>query len=118
MPIRKIKIPPPLDIQFVDRPMEFSHFVELLFNNPLWNEGYKRAIAQATIAKALKTALESGEKTLLLAEEDWTLLKQAVESPKTAVGVNQVEIGYGTNPSAVRHLVPFMEAILDAERDG
>jgi hypothetical protein len=94
--------------------VSFRDFVTNLMNNPMWGESFSNVRAQAAIMRAV----DAGEKILALAEEDWRLLKSAVESPKqlsaTKQGV-QVIPGYGVHPSVAYQLLPLACAIVDAK---
>jgi hypothetical protein len=122
---RKISVPKP--IRLVDPisgasssgpegTLTFRGFLDRAFQNPLWNESMKNGLAQLAIARAAQEAEEQGNDSFVLSEEDWQLLEQAVQHPKTALGTGQVIFGFGYLPTMARQLIPMQDAVVRAER--
>lgn len=128
MPQRRILIPAPIQIRDPDsgQPvagpgglLDFASFVAKLWSNPLWNESWKHGLAQQSIARALKEAIDKDEKVLVIAEEDWEFLATAAKAPRSAVlvaGIGmQIVPGIGYLPSVAGQIVAMQVAIIDAE---
>ncbi len=121
MPQRKITIPAAIDLKdpisgaVLDKPLTFEHFIERIFQNPLWNESFKAGLAQLAISKAIKEAVEKNFAVMTIAEEDWEMLDKAVKEPKATIPGGVVP-GFGFLPQFARLIIPLAQAIVDAER--
>lgn len=119
MPQRFIVVPANVEVVLLDPsgqdkkvPFTFKDFIKhLLDTNPVWGKSYKNIRSAMAIEQALvlKVAGEVG----VLAQEDWDLLKEAVEKPQMSGPGGSVE-GFGYIPQVVRQLVSFMDAIVQA----
>lgn len=125
MPTRYIVIPQPITLKdpYTNEPLvgeggkkeiwDFKVMIAKLMNNPKWAESYASMRIQEAIEKALDNAKDG---VMVLAEEDWLKLKDAVESPRTQVG-SQVINGYGIHPSLGRQILPLLAPIMDAKTE-
>lgn len=92
----------------------FDQIMHRLMHNPLWNETLAAMRSQQAIMDALEGAIEG---VIAIAEEDWTLLKQAAETPRTQIETPQgaaVATGLGLHPTIQRQLLPLLMRIIDA----
>jgi hypothetical protein len=118
MPQRKIIVPSPILLTGTNGEaagrIAFRGFLEMVFQNPIWAETYKAAVAQHAIAEAAARA-EGEEKTeIVVAGEDWELLKRAVEQPRHATLTGAVMPGFGFMPAISRQILPMQRAIIEA----
>ena len=93
---------------------DFDYVMQKLLSNPVWGETFAAMRSQDAIYDAWKNAKDG---VMVLADEDWTRLKQAVETPRTTITTGtggQVVNGFGVHPMLARHLVPLLSAIVDA----
>jgi hypothetical protein len=100
-----------------DQTWDFELVMQKLLSNPTWGESFPWLRSQDAIYDAWKNAKDG---VLILAEEDWLRLKQAIETPKTTITTaigNQIVNGFGVHPSLVRHLLPLLNAIMDAKAE-
>jgi hypothetical protein len=119
MPQRFVIVPADVQVALVDQegkersiPFTFKDFIKhILDTNPIWGKSYKNIRSAMAIETALilKVAGEVGT----LAQEDWDLLKEAIEKPQMAGPGGQIE-GFGYLPQVVRQLVGFMDAVVSA----
>ena len=118
MPTRKITVPAPVEII---EPMSrkptgdkviFADILWRLLGNPLWQESFAAMRSHATLAKKLNEVID-GAAEFEIGEDDWALLKQAVETPRTVVG-GQIMNGFAFNPAIVGQLVPLLTPIMEA----
>lgn len=96
---------------------DFSSIINKLMTNPLWGESFAAMRSQDAICEAVKDIREG---VLVLAEEDWMRLKQAVEFPRTTISTMQgpqVVQGFGLNPVLVRQIVRLLSPIVDAKAE-
>lgn len=127
MPNRYIEIPKPIrltdprtkeEVSGDDGHWDFEKLLHKISDNPKWNASYK-------LGRAMDAVWEAWEKmpklvdheVLVLAEEDWKELEDAVQNPKqlliTANGP-QIITGFGLQPRLIRQLLPFCAAIIEA----
>lgn len=129
MPSRYIEIPSPVTLidPSTNRPIpgedgkpqawDFDYVMQKLLSNPVWGESFAGLRSQDAIYDAWKNAKDG---VLILAEEDWTRLKQAVETPRTTVTTDaggQVVNGFAVHPTLARHLVSLLTPIMDAKAE-
>lgn len=126
MPLRYIEIPPPVtfldpitreELMGPDGKLEIWDFKLLLnkiMSNPRWTESYAAMRAQASIENALSDAKDG---VMVLSEEDWLHLKNAVEMPRTQlIGTNGIQVipGFGAHPTLGGQLLPLLVPIVEA----
>lgn len=129
MPNRYIEIPAPVtlidpstgkpipDDDGKDQTWNFELVIQKLLSNPFWGETFPAMRSQDALFDAWKNAKDG---LMVVAEEDWTRLKAAVETPKTTLTTPmgaQVVSGFGVHPTLVRHLVPLLAPIMDAKAE-
>jgi hypothetical protein len=122
---RHIQIPNP--ISFVDpstgepsgQGLTFRDFILKLMDNPKWVQSYRTIKSADAINKALDLAVFSsgyGGEPMVIDEEDWKLLAEAVENPKqlhiSREGSTTVIPGFGLHPRVATQILPFCDAIL------
>lgn len=115
----KITIPRPVDILDngkVALTIRFRDFLERVFMNPVWMESWKHGRAQLAITQALEQAVERGEDTFIVAEEDFKILDGAVKTPASVLASGAVIKGFGYLPQYARYIVPLSNAVIDAEQ--
>jgi hypothetical protein len=133
MPNRYIVIPSPVilldpatrkplrDLEGKEEWRDFDFIMEKLLSNPMWSETLAMMRSQDAIHDAWQEAKDAGPGGVMtLAEEDWTKLKTAVETPRSTVMTNlgvQTVVGFGLNPTFTRHLVPLLMPIVDAKTE-
>lgn len=100
-----------------DEELSFEGFLQKLMHNPMWGETFTNMKAQSVIMAEWERCKASGDKVMVLAEEEWSKLKAAAEAPKyeilTPMG-SQIRPGYGVHPSLALQLVPLVTAVVDA----
>jgi hypothetical protein len=52
----------------------------------------------------------------VVAEEDWSVLENAVKTPTSALANGGVVKGFGYLPQYARYVVPLSDAIIEAEK--
>lgn len=109
MPVRIIERPEnivirPPDPEAATQELSFAEFVARLLLQPKWGSDYRHVRMAAAIERAVA---EEGDQ-IGLAEEDWRALKEAVEKPTGPAG-------FGYQVWALRQLLPFMDAIVEAQ---
>lgn len=126
MPLRYIEIPPP--VTFLDpitkeeltgpegklEIWDFKLLLNKIMSNPKWTETYAAMRAQASIENALNEAKDG---VMVLSEEDWLRLKEAVEMPRTQLfGTNGIQVipGFGAHPTLGAQLLPLLAPIVEA----
>lgn len=128
MPTRYIEIPEPVTLKDpVSKAVlttdgqpevwDFKQIINKIMSNPKWGETYAAMRAQAAIEDALADAKDG---VMVVAEEDWTKLKDAAENPRTQVITTmgaQVISGFGVHPTLVRQLIPLIAPIVDAKTE-
>jgi len=131
MPIRYIKIPEPITLRdpasgaVATMPgangeqapvvWDFGTILAKIMSNPKWSDSLAQMRAQAAIMEAFEAAKAAESHVLELAEEDWTKLREAVETPRTLIPeTGQVVPGFGLIPSMGRQLLPLVLPIADA----
>lgn len=122
MPNRYVEIPPPVTVldptsnQPIpdEKPLDFDFVMTKLMSHPVWGESFAAMRSQDAIHDAWKNAKDG---VMVLAEEDWTRLKQAVETPKITAPTGQVIPGFGVHPTVVRQLVPLLNPIVEAKSE-
>jgi hypothetical protein len=127
MPMRYIEVPAPVtlrdpatkevlkDQDGKDQVWTFPQIINKLMSNPKWGESYAAMRSQGAIEDALTDSVKDG--VMVLSEEDWTKLKEAVETPRTAVITTmgpQVFSGFGLHPMLSRQLLPLLVPIIEA----
>jgi hypothetical protein len=119
MPIVSFKMPEPVtvvdpDTGAVIQTVAFKEFITkaILRANPKWGFGY----AAVRSALAIEQAMDNIQDGLvMLAEEDWRALKEAVEHPRRIDRSGQVSEGFGTWLHGVMpQFLPFLDAIMKA----
>jgi len=129
----KIYIPVPDEITFYDpitkKPMEdegatmsFEDLMHKVMDNPKWVDTWKLVKAGDAIMAAFEEAAEmDAPRVMVLAEEDFKHLKEAIENPKVLVMTMQgpkAQPGFGIVPRLARQLIPLCEPIMLAtEKD-
>lgn len=121
MPMRVIKPPktitvqPPKGSNTNIKPEEvlFSSFVGAMLNQTRFNTGRRAAKAATAIEEA---AEKSTGGALTLAEEDWELLKDAVENPSYRDPLGREQKSFPWQPWQTRQLMPYADAISNAEQ--
>lgn len=117
MPLRYVQVPGPIQVkegaEKVGEPMKFADFIKLVTNNPIWAASY----AAIKSMQAIEKALASSNGVMELAEEDWTRLKGAIETPQSTDAAGRSIPGYGIHTRFLPQLVPFMDAIMDAKTE-
>lgn len=119
MPQRFIKVPEDVKVGMVTGAGEqttitftLKEFVRhLLDTNPVWGKSYKNIRSAMSIEQALEN--KTVGEVAILAQDDWELLKEAIEKPQMAGPGGQQE-GFGFIPQVVRQLATFMSAVVDA----
>jgi len=126
MPMRYIEIPAAVtlrdpstkevlkDQDGKDQTWTFPQIINKLMSNPKWGESYAAMRSQGAIEDALADAKDG---VMVLSEEDWTKLKDAAETPRTAVITTmgpQVFSGFGIHPMLSRQLLPLIIPIIEA----
>lgn len=89
--------------------LDGAEFLGRLWDNPLWNRGYKEGSAQAIIIAAHAESPEG----FWLDEEPFKLLREACEKPCCQFG-QQVFPGIGFNPRFASQVAPFFASVLEA----
>lgn len=129
MPIRYISVPQ--DVLFKDpvsgepikdangqqEKLTFEAFLQKLMHNPMWSENYHNTKAQDEIMDAWEKCKAEGGEMMLLGEEEWQRLKQAVEFPKTEVITPmgaQIRVGLGYLAALSRQILPMSAAVVEA----
>lgn len=120
MPQRYITIPSPVTLTNPDDPsdtvvVEFAEIVRKLRNHPQWIASTKHMEAAMAIRESWAEGKDSG--CMVLAEDDWSLLKEAVENPKEVVvvgGQTVVRSGLGYTPAVTPDLLPLLNAVRKA----
>ena len=96
---------------------DFKTILNKLMNNPKWGESYANMRAQESIEDAFENAKDG---VMVVAEEDWNKLKDAVETPRfqinSPMGV-QVVGGFGIRPDVSRQLLPLLKPIVEAKTE-
>ena len=119
MQMRKIKIPPPVDIIDGGKAVQavtFKDFLERVFTNPMWMETWKHGRAQLSITQSFDQAVERSEDFFVVSEEDWNFLDTAAKAPLSAGPSGAVIKGFGYLPQFARYIVPLTNAIIEAEK--
>lgn len=119
MPIVNMKIPDAVEIRDPDtgvtiQTVSFKEFVQkaILRANPKWGFGYAAVRSALAIEQAMEN-IQGG--VMMLSEEDWGALKQAVEAPRRIDRTGNVSDGFGTWLHAVLpQFMPFLDAIMKA----
>ena len=128
MPTRYIEIPDPITLKdpVSKAPLttdgqpevwDFKQIISKIMSNPKWGESYAAMRAQAAIEDALAEAKDG---VMVIAEEDWSKLKDAAENPRTQVITSmgpQVMAGFGVHPTLVRQLIPLLAPIVEAKTE-
>ena len=128
MPTRYIEIPEPVTLRdpVSKAPLttdgqpevwDFKQIINKIMSNPKWGESYAAMRSQAAIEDALTDAKDG---VMIIAEEDWSKLKDAAENPRTQVITAmgpQVLSGFGVHPTLVRQLIPLIAPIVDAKTE-
>lgn len=107
MPTRVIIVPEPLELKVPGAQTEeysFQSFVQTLLSQPHWGKDYKAVRTGVSIENKVADA-KPGSK-IELAEADWELLRKSAETP---------ENGFGLHPILLRQMLPFMDAVVQAE---
>lgn len=126
MPMRYIEVPGPVTLrdpstkevlkneEGKDNVWTFANMITKLLSNPKWAESYAAMRAQASIEAALADIKDG---VMVLSEEDWTKLKDAAETPRTALLTTmgpQVMNGFGLHPMLSSQLLPLLQPIVEA----
>lgn len=117
MPLRYIAIPAPVQFRNpdTDEPVDgpdgqltWEKFMRAISYNPLWVENAQAFKAQLAVFTAWDKAKAERDigRVLVIADEDWQVLKKCIEKPNP--------VGFGWSPALARQLVPFMDAVLEA----
>lgn len=113
MPLRTIEIPNPIKIQ--GKELDFRFILDKLMCNPKWGASYNAMRAQRSILSAHDKRVDG---KMVLSEEDWLMLKDAVERPVVAAfapdGSPAQMPGLGIMPSLASELLPLLQPIMDA----
>ena len=111
MPIKVIVTPEPLQLRVpqpngseAEEEYPFSNFIQTLLSQPRWGKDYKAIKVGVSIEKKVSEASPGDE--ILLSDEDWKLLRDSAAEP---------ESGYGLHPYLLRQILPFFDAIVEAE---
>lgn len=89
--------------------LDGAEFLGRVWDNPMWNRGYKEGSAQAVIMAAHAAAPDG----FWLDEETFKFLREACDKPTHQLGP-QVFPGIGFNPRFASHVAPFLAAVLEA----
>lgn len=119
MPQRFIKVPEDVKVGIVTSNGEATEVVftlkefvrHLLDTNPVWGKSYKNIRSAMSIEEALENAVAGS--VVSFAQDDWELLKEAVEKPQIG-GPGGTSEGFGYIPQVVRQIVSFMDAVVKA----
>lgn len=119
MPQRFLKVPTDVKVGLVTSSGETTEVIftlkefvrHLLDTNPVWGKSYKNIRSAMAIEQALEGKI-AGD-LVVLAQDDWDLLKEAVEKPQMG-GPAGVAEGFGYIPQVIRQIVGFMDAIIQA----
>lgn len=101
----------------VDDKLDFGAFLEKVWFNPLWNEGYDQSEAQDAIKRAYAEASKKGAPGMWLAESDWRYLETACKQPKQQLFTPMGPVtqpGFGMHPSVANQLLPMQRAVVKA----
>lgn len=93
--------------------ISFKDFVLKQMNNPIWMESYTKVLA----GDALMEQIKAGKSVIVLDDDEWNVLKSAVENPKQVLNGPfgaSTQSGYGWIPSVTPQLLPFIKAIMNA----
>ena len=132
--IRYIKVPPPITLfhpvthaRLIDDktreeipPLPFVDLVEKMLLNPRWDTEYDWLKAKEAIKTAIATT--GNGPYMILAEEDWQKLVEAVKKPARLVDIQGengefrtvMGTGYGYHQLVLPQMIPHMDAIIEA----
>jgi hypothetical protein len=133
MPSRYITIPTPINLKDPRTGesvkgdagvFDFETLLHKISDNPKWNTSYKLGRCMDAIWTAWETRERITEvpdlRILVLAEEDWKELEEAVQHPKqllvTTTGP-QIVAGFGFQPRLMRQILPVLESVVKASPD-
>lgn len=125
---RYVKVPPTivlknplsgesvLDAAGAPTEITFKSFIHCLLSNPKWHDTYSNVKSSSAITTAVDEWIASG--VIFLNQEDWEKLEEAAQNPKQVL-IGQmgpvIVTGYGFHPSVSPQLIPFIEAVINAE---
>lgn len=97
----------------------FGDFLAKIYCHPMWNDSWKHGLAQRSISRAYKEAVDGGATAFIIADEDWQFLVEAAKNPRTAILIAgagmQIVPGIGYLPNMAAQILPMQLAVIEAE---
>jgi len=98
--------------------LDFEELLHKISDNPKWNQKFELSQVLDTVWEEWEACKERGDHVMVLPEEDWKELAEAVRNPKQLILYSnrppEVVAGFGLHPRLSRQILSLTSPIVKA----